>query len=954
MRFVLILTVIGLLAWLFPHSLAASPDGLAARPAPLPTPIATDDDDHDNGQDRGDDDDDTDSETDDDEKEEDEKEDDELVLDLEKLFPERTFFGPAAHGMAFSHDGRYAAYLYRPYKERRHGSDLWLYDTETGESQRITSPTVMAQFQKSAREVARDRREKARKAGMMDKNNDDDDNNDNADDSEENNDNDNDNDNENETNTNHNRNWGDWVSDDDAEDSDAPRYSGIQSFRWSPTDNEMLVVSRGDIYRFIIETDQPEEPTAHGLDISRLTMTNDNVRGVQYWPDGSGYTYMQGGSLLKVTFGSHLIKQLDPDLPRGESMTGYRVSPDGQRMVFLTSRVRPGTGSDRTVTIVDYRQRFARAREVRRTVSDDPQTQRDVSIYLYEMGDPFHERSKLARVFTDRQTRPRDVIRVPHWSPDSTRVTFSIFEQDNSQVAIYEAWLTLNNEDEDDADEHNNDENGENGENENSNNNSNGNDDDDSIETEEDAELDIEVEEAREVYRFLHYGGPNTPSLIEPRYLADNRRIVFLAEKSGYRHLHRLDPLYQAVDQLTTGRFEIYPIDVDPDHTRMFAWGTAEHMTRQDVYRVCLEDGGLTRLTTNQGRYMSPAVCPKGEHVLANFVTYGELRELVAIRPDDETHTVLTDSHPDKAHQRTRPVPEFFTYKNRLGHEIHGKMFKPDDWSPDDKRPLLIYVYGGPLSSNRKQVIDGSYGAPNYFFAYYMAKKHGYVTVTIDPRGTSGYGGLFEKASFQQVGRPQAQDLVDGVHWLVEHHGVDPDRVGMHGWSFGGFQTQKCMYTKPDVFHVGIAGAGPTEWHNYNSWYSTGTIGDSRKGETDLEEFSLIPLAKNLKGRLLLVHGMEDANVLYQDTVKVYAALLEAGKETNVELFLDPTGGHGLGGHVKTLNRYRKYEDFLLIHLGNGAATQTIAEDEEADEHHEDDKDEDEVRTIEARLSVSE
>src|SRR5436305_13085310 len=132
-----------------------------------------------------------------------------------------------------------------------------------------------------------------------------------------------------------------------------------------------------------------------------------------------------------------------------------------------------------------------------------------------------------------------------------------------------------------------------------------------------------------------------------------------------------------------------------------------------------------------------------------------------------------------------------------------------------------------------------------------------------------------------------------------------------------------CMYTAGDTFAVGIAAAGPTEWENYNSWYSSGTIGRTRTGQPDLGKFSLLPLAKNLKGRLLLVHGMEDSNVLYQDTVRVYRELLKAGKETLVELFLDPTGGHGLGGDIKTVARFRKYEDFLQRYLGEGTPAPT-------------------------------
>ena len=183
-----------------------------------------------------------------------------------------------------------------------------------------------------------------------------------------------------------------------------------------------------------------------------------------------------------------------------------------------------------------------------------------------------------------------------------------------------------------------------------------------------------------------------------------------------------------------------------------------------------------------------------------------------------------------------------------------------------------------------------------------------------------------------------ARFVVDGVEYLVANHGVDPERVGIHGWSFGGFQTQMCLYTEPEVFQVGIAGAGPTEWENYNAWYSTGTIGPSREGATDLEEYSLLPLAKNLEGKLLLVHGMEDSNVLYQDTVRVYRELLKADKEVNVELFLDPTGGHGLGGDVKSIGRYRKYEDFLVRHLGDGEPA-PAEEDEDVEEVEDPDAD---------------
>jgi dipeptidyl-peptidase-4 len=417
------------------------------------------------------------------------------------------------------------------------------------------------------------------------------------------------------------------------------------------------------------------------------------------------------------------------------------------------------------------------------------------------------------------------------------------------------------------------------------------------------------------LHRFLHTGGPTTPRMILPYYLADNRRIVYMSEKTGFRQLHVLNPVYESDVPLTQGHFEVYPVDITEDHKWMFVTATKEHPARLDVYRVSLEDGTMTRLSKQNGYYSNVAVSQDGTRVLANFARFGAPRELVLI--DDKSQKKLTDSHPPVAHELTKPRPEFFSYQNRHEQEIHGFMFKPEDPNMGEKPPLLIYIYGGPLGT-RKSVVEGSYSPSAYFFAYYMTKEHGYVTCTIDPRGNSGYGGLFEKANFEQVGKPQVEDIVDGVKYLIENHNVDPNRVAIHGWSFGGFQTQMCLYTEPEVFAAGIAGAGPTEWENYNSWYTSGTIGISEPGSAELKKFSLLPLAKDLEAKLLLVHGMEDSNVLYQDTIRMYRELIKAGKETLVELFLDPTGGHGLGGDVKNLCRYRKYEEFLLRTVGSG------------------------------------
>jgi len=801
-------------------------------------------------------------------------------LTLEKLFPEKSFFGPSARSTAFSFDGKYAAYLYRPYAERRHGSDVWIYDVAQGETRRITSVSVMAKFQESTRKVREDRIEKAKKDQPKKKDKKKEKSEKQAGDEKK--------------EIRKRKKRGDWVGEKDADEEKAPRYRGIQSFTWSPDANELLFVADGDIYRYKVS----------GNKLKRLTRTRENERQVAWLPDASGYTYMRNDDLMKVRFGSDLAEQLYVKLPDKERMTQYKLSPDGERMVLVSVKEGPDPGGrEKKVNIAQYRDRFMKVKEVSRGVSDDPIRTKENTVYLLELNQLMREDSVLTEVYRHTLSQPRDYVKLPEWSPDSRRIVFAVYDQESGHINILEAVCPEkpDAEEDKDTDKKKKDE----------------KNDAKKDEKKDEKDEAIRKNPAKVIHRFLHTGGPTTPRMIRPYYLADNHRVVYLSEKTGFRQLHVLDPRYESDMYLTRGHFEVYPIDITEDHNAMFVTATREHPSRLDVYQVSLKDGAMTRLSHEDGYYGDVAVSPDGTKALANFTHYGAPRELVFIDANSQEQKPLTDSHPPVAHELTKPRPEFFTYENRHGQTIHGFRFDPNDPNATDKPPLLVYIYGGPLGT-RKSVVEGYYQSSAYFFAYYMAKKHGYVTCTIDPRGNSGYGGLFEKANFEQVGKPQVEDIVDGVKYFIENHNVDPNRVAIHGWSFGGFQTQMCLYTEPDVFAAGIAGAGPTEWENYNSWYTSGTIGISQPGSAELKKFSLLPLAKNLKAKLLLVHGMEDSNVLYQDTIRMYRELIKAHKETLVELFLDPTGGHGLGGDVKRLTRYRKYEQFLLRTVGSG------------------------------------
>jgi dipeptidyl aminopeptidase/acylaminoacyl peptidase len=278
----------------------------------------------------------------------------------------------------------------------------------------------------------------------------------------------------------------------------------------------------------------------------------------------------------------------------------------------------------------------------------------------------------------------------------------------------------------------------------------------------------------------------------------------------------------------------------------------------------------------------------------------------------------LTKSHREGGFEKVNKLkPELFTFKNRNGQTVHGFVFLPPGFKKDDKRPCMVYTYGGPLG-NGNTVADGSFGSTEYLLNMYLAYAMGYVAVAIDPRGSSGYGAAFVRASFGHVGEVQSQDLVDCAKYCQSEWGVDPKKMALNGWSFGGWQTQYTMYHDPDVFTLGIAGAGPTEWQNYNQWYSQETIAIQPEGKVDeLDKFSLTKVAMNLKHPLLLLHGMDDDNVLFVHTVNVYRVLCQYGLAPLVELVLDPTGSHGLGGDLNRRDTLAIYVEFLIKHWGN-------------------------------------
>lgn len=844
-------------------------------------------------------------------------------LTLEQVFRVKSYAGQPARHIQFSKDGRYLAYVWNPFGEN--GSDLYVYDTQSGETRRITSPALMKTFdapedwdrfnkknrQKEKEEAelqakyeaqaaylrgekvnlmqwedaaleevkreldekkARDAVKKAEadaeaakekaavaaaKKGSGNAAKAEDDKKDDKKDAKE------------------DKAKEIWELRDELKKKLAKEklkpddlYPGVENMVWANKKNELIFQYRGDLFRLTV---------ADGK-IDRLTQTDKPERIVAYQADDNGYIYMDEKRLYSARFDNSAIHQLNRELIHPDNAEKkYRIaetvlSEDKQWMAISAEApdAKPENGkpvppSERQVEIMNYSERFATAKKVSREVSDDKRKVLASALYIRRVADASARQPE--PVFTNDGGDVWFEMSPVNWAKDGSRYTFATWEREKELLRIYVG------------------------------------------KAEEGVKPQMVLERRGNI-------GHEVVNVLEPRFTPDSKQLIAVLDEQGYRQPYIIDTSNGNAKPILKGDFEAHQIiGFTEDSKTMFVLANRDDFASMNVYKVDLASGDMQVVGQPGDFHRASAVTENGDKVASMAGQWSNRPELKLIDVIKTKSSTLTQSHDPQWNAIDLQRPERFSFVNRHGDKIQAYIFKPANWSSTDRRPAIVYTYGGPLN-DRHIVETDSFQPTAYMFGMYMAAKHGYVTVAVDPRGHSNYGRKFSDANWEQAGKPQTEDLEDLAKYMQKNLGVDGKRIGLTGWSFGGFQTQYTMYTSPDTFAAGIAGAGPTEWENYNSWYSGRTIGKTEHGKPNLRKYSLLPLTAGLKKPLMLVHGMQDPNVLYQDTVNVYRALLENGKETLVDLFLDPDGVHGLGGVIKPKAWHKKYEAFFLQHLG--------------------------------------
>ncbi len=391
------------------------------------------------------------------------------------------------------------------------------------------------------------------------------------------------------------------------------------------------------------------------------------------------------------------------------------------------------------------------------------------------------------------------------------------------------------------------------------------------------------------------------------------QNIVLMSEKDGYNHLYLYTIGGNLTRQITKGSFEVKDfLGWDQKNNVFYYSSNEESPLKTAIYKIDAK-GKKTKLSAKAGT--NTAIFSKNLKYYIN--KYSDINTPTVITINDnkgKTLTTLLDNAELKARVAglNMPSKEFFSFKTSEGVELNGWIMKPRDFDPNKKYPVILHQYSGPGS---QQVIDqwgiGSFSDGGMFEAYMCDK--GYIMACVDGRGTGGRGAAFEKCTYLYLGVKEAEDQVETAKYLGSLPYIDAERIGIWGWSFGGYTTLMSMSEGTPAFKAGVAIAAPSDWRYYDTVYSERFMRTPKENGDGYQAGSAINRASKLHGKLLLIHGTADDNVHYQNAAEYSEALVQAGIQFEMQLYTNRN--HGIWGGNTRYHLLNRISDFFLKNL---------------------------------------
>lgn len=348
-------------------------------------------------------------------------------------------------------------------------------------------------------------------------------------------------------------------------------------------------------------------------------------------------------------------------------------------------------------------------------------------------------------------------------------------------------------------------------------------------------------------------------------------------------------------------------LDFDKDGKNLFYIGTANNGLDRQFYKVDLKSGKTTQLTTISG-FHNGSISSDGTLLFDQYSNVTTPNEINIVNLKSNKSTNLVKATNPYVGKTVLPKMELVTITSADGKTpLNGRLIYPANFDANKKYPVMVYVYGGPHA----QLVQNEWLGGAGLFDFYMAQNE-YVVFTVDNRGSDARGKDFEHVIHRNLGVNEMADQMKGIEFLKSKSFVDQNKIGVYGWSFGGFMTTSLMLNHNDVFKVGVAGGPVCDWSYYEVMYGERYMDTPQENQAGYDNNNVIKKADKLKGRLLMIHGAQDPVVVQQNSMEFIQACIKAGKQ--VDYFLYPTHEHNVGG-IDRVHLNKKIADYFDVHL---------------------------------------
>jgi dipeptidyl-peptidase-4 len=385
----------------------------------------------------------------------------------------------------------------------------------------------------------------------------------------------------------------------------------------------------------------------------------------------------------------------------------------------------------------------------------------------------------------------------------------------------------------------------------------------------------------------------------------DPDMFIWQSRNEGWKQLSLYDASGTRILKLTKGEWEVTDFDgFDKSGTNIYFTSTRESPLERHYYKLSLDSYTIKKITSEPGTHQV-FKNPNGKYFLDTYSNTSVPYRVDLIDKSGELIRTIYEA-PNPLDGYNLGSTEFINLKSNDGYDLYGRLIRPPGFEETKKYPVLVYVYGGPHA----QKVTNKWLAGANLWLNYMAQQ-GFVVFTVDNRGSGNRGLEFEQTIFRHLGTVEIEDQLAGIEYLKSLPFVDSDRIGVYGWSYGGFMATSLMTRTPGVYKVGVGGGAVIDWQYYEVMYTERYMDTPQDNPEGYEESSLLNYAENLEGKLLLVHGTSDSTVVWQHT------LLFAQKVANLGIDMDyyPYIGHGHG--VKGIDKFHLYQKITNYFIDN-------------------------------------